>query len=182
MYRCECWTIKKAEHQRIDAFEMWCWLRLMKITGWKRFKTVDIVSANVLWSRGASIFVKRKQESWYQSLCFIYQTHACYISLPKFWTLLNNNLTHVRIPLSFVCKKPFQCTLISAAAAKLLQLCLTLCDPIDSSSPGSPVPGTLQARTLVWVAISFSNAWKWKVKGKSLRWTYLQFYREKAHT
>ena len=43
-----------------------------------------------------------------------------------------------------------------------------LCDPIDGSPPGSPVPGILQARTLEWVAISFSNAWKWKVKGKSL--------------
>ena len=56
----------------------------------------------------------------------------------------------------------------AAAAAKLLQSCLTLCDPIDDSPPGSPVPGTLQARTLEWVAISFSNAWKWKVKVKLL--------------
>ena len=46
----------------------------------------------------------------------------------------------------------------AAAAAKLLQSCLTLCDPIDSSPPGSPIPGILQARTLEWVAISFSNA------------------------
>ena len=53
-------------------------------------------------------------------------------------------------------------------AAKLLQSCPTLCNPIDSSPPGCPVPGILQARTLEWVAISFSNAWKWKVKGKSL--------------
>ena len=51
---------------------------------------------------------------------------------------------------------------------KVIQSCLTLCDPIDGSPPGSPVPGILQARTLEWVAISFSNAWKWKVKGKSL--------------
>ena len=57
---------------------------------------------------------------------------------------------------------------IAAAAAKSLQLCPTLCDPIDSSPPGSPVPGILQARTLEWVAISFSNAWKWKVKVKLL--------------
>ena len=55
-----------------------------------------------------------------------------------------------------------------AAAAKSLQSCPTLCHPIDSSPPGSPVPGILQARTLEWVAISFSNAWKWKVKVKSL--------------
>ena len=56
----------------------------------------------------------------------------------------------------------------AAAAAKSLQSCTTLCDPIDSGPPGSPVPGILQARTLEWVAISFSNAWKWKVKVKSL--------------
>ena len=48
----------------------------------------------------------------------------------------------------------------AAAAAKLLQSCPTQCDPIDGSPPGSPVPGILQARTLEWVAISFSNAWK----------------------
>ena len=53
------------------------------------------------------------------------------------------------------------------AAAKLLQSCPTLCDPIDGSPPGSPVPGILQARTLEWVPISF-NAWKWKVKVKLL--------------
>ena len=55
-----------------------------------------------------------------------------------------------------------------SAAAKSLQSCPTLCDPIDGSPPVSPVPGILQARTLEWVAISFSNAWKWKVKGKLL--------------
>ena len=59
-------------------------------------------------------------------------------------------------------------TTAAAAAAKSPQSCPTLCDPIDSSPPGWPVPGILQARTLEWVAISFSNAWKWKVKVKSL--------------
>ena len=58
--------------------------------------------------------------------------------------------------------------LLAAPAAKSLQSCPTLCDPIDGSPPGSPVPGILQARTLEGVAISFSNAWKWKVKVKSL--------------
>ena len=57
---------------------------------------------------------------------------------------------------------------VNTYAAKSLQSCPTLCDPIDSSPPGCPVPGILQARTLEWVAISFSNAWKWKVKVKSL--------------
>ena len=61
----------------------------------------------------------------------------------------------------------------AAAAAKSLQSCPTLCDPIDGSPPGSSVPGILQARTLEWVAIFFSNAWKWKVKGKSLSHVWL---------
>ena len=55
-------------------------------------------------------------------------------------------------------KHQFVGTLAAAAAAKSLQSCLTLCDPTDVSPPGSPVPGILQARTLEWVAISFSNA------------------------
>ena len=61
----------------------------------------------------------------------------------------------------------------AAAAAKLLQSCPTLCNPIDGSPPGSPVPGILQERILEWVAISFSNAWKWKVKVKSLSSVWL---------
>ena len=60
-----------------------------------------------------------------------------------------------------------------AAAAKLLQSCPTLCDPIDGSPPGSPVPGILQAKTLEWVAISFSSTWKWKVKVKLLSCVWL---------
>ena len=57
---------------------------------------------------------------------------------------------------------------LEAAAAKSRQSCPTLWDPTDSSPPGSPIPGILQARILEWVAISFSSAWKWKVKVKSL--------------
>ena len=61
----------------------------------------------------------------------------------------------------------------AAAASKSLQSCPALCDPIDGSPPGTAVPGILQARTLEWVAISFSNAWKWKVKVKSLSCVWL---------
>ena len=65
-----------------------------------------------------------------------------------------------------VWQKPLQyCKVL---AAKSLQSCPTLWDPTDGSPPGPPIPGILQARTLEWVAISFSNAWKWKVKVKSL--------------
>ena len=60
--------------------------------------------------------------------------------------------------------KRYSISLITAAAAKSLQSCSTLCDPMDGSPTGSPIPGILQARTLEWDAISFSNAWKWKVK------------------
>ena len=62
---------------------------------------------------------------------------------------------------------------IDYAAAKSLQLCPTLCNPIDGSSPGSTVPGILQARTLEWVAISSSNVWKWKVEVKSVSHLWL---------
>jgi len=61
----------------------------------------------------------------------------------------------------------------AAAAAKSFQSCPTLCNPIDGSPPGSPIPGILQARILEWVAISSSNAWKWKVKVKSLSHVWL---------
>jgi len=61
----------------------------------------------------------------------------------------------------------------AAAAAKSLQSCPTLCNPIDGNPPGSPVPGILQARILKWVAISFSNAWMWKVKVKLLSHVWL---------
>ena len=62
----------------------------------------------------------------------------------------------------------------AAATAASFQSCPTLCDPIDGSPPGSPVPGILQARTLEWVAISFSNAWKWTVKVKLVTETLIQ--------
>ena len=77
-----------------------------------------------------------------------------------FQYLIQYSTANVQKLLSYWCR--------SAAAAKLLQLCPTLCDPIDGSPPGSPIPGILQARTLEWVAISFLSAWKWKLKVKSL--------------
>ena len=63
---------------------------------------------------------------------------------------------------------PSICHAVATAAAKSCQLCPTLCDPIDGSPPGSPIPGILQPKILEWVAISFSSAWKWKVKVKLL--------------
>ena len=68
----------------------------------------------------------------------------------------------------FIEEKSLWIAVAAAAAAKSRQLCPTLCDPIDVNPPGSPIPGILQARTQEWVAISFSNAGKRKVKVKSL--------------
>ena len=82
--------------------------------------------------------------------------HSVYIPRCHQPPPLSTHTVHIRI------------TAAAAAAAKSLQSCLTLCDPIDGSPPDSLVPGILQARTLKWVAISFSNAWNWKVKVKSL--------------
>ena len=87
----------------------------------------------------------------------------------EFWAVLNEELTFIIIARGkqtttnhfFLGTCYLLCGNAAAAAAKSRQLCLTLCDPIDSSPPGSPVPGILQARTLECVAISFSNAWKW---------------------
>ena len=75
--------------------------------------------------------------------------------------------------MKYISKVPFIELYPFAAAAESLQSCPTLCDPIDGSPPGSPIPGILQARTLEWVAISFSSAWKWRVKVKSLSRVWL---------
>ena len=82
---------------------------------------------------------------------------GCWLLRANFVTMLPNFSDSVSLLVSFL-----------NVAAKSLQSCLTLRDPRDGSPPGSPVPGILQARTLEWVAIAFSNAWKWKVKVKSL--------------
>ena len=74
----------------------------------------------------------------------------------EFWQIVENNKSY-----------------LEHATAKSLQSCPTLCDPIDGSLPGSPIPGILQARVLEWGAIAFSNAWKWKVKVKSLSHVWL---------
>ena len=90
------------------------------------------------------------------------------------WRIISILVEHWLVEIYRFFFLPLNVNIIPAAAtAKSLQSCPTLCDPIDGSPPGSPIPGILQARTLEWVAISSSNAWKWKVKGKSLSRVWL---------
>ena len=95
-------------------------------------------------------------------------TAACQASLSFtiFWSLLKFMSIETVMPSNHLILCCPLCPF--SAAAKSLQSCPTLCDPTDGSPPGSAIPGILQARTLEWVTISFSNAWKWKVKVKSL--------------
>ena len=92
--------------------------------------------------------------------------HDWAISLSLF-TFLNWRRKWQPTPVFLPGKSHGERNLAGYSPAKSLQQCPTLCDPIDGSPPGSPIPGILQARTLEWVAISFSNAWKWKVKSES---------------
>ena len=89
-----------------------------------------------------------------------------YITLPWLIYFITESLFVLNAFTHFALQQSVLC--MYAAAAKSLQSCPTLCDSIDGSPPGSPVPGILQARALEWVANSFSSAWKWKVKVKSL--------------
>ena len=100
---------------------------------------------------------------------FFFFIFSCIHSKRPYLEQSNNSLFYFNF--SVVVNKIYKRDIIWVvlyAAAKSLQSCLILCNSIDSSPPGSLIPGILQARTLEWVAISFSNAWKWKVKVKSL--------------
>ena len=117
-----------------------------------------------LWSRSAGHHSPRGWLGW--SHCVEYTvSNVC----RNLWSKIFYHIIHPIFKLAF---KIF-ILMSAAAAAKSLQLCPTLCDPIDGRPPGSPVLGILQARTVEWVAISFSNAWKWKVKVKSLSRVWL---------
>ena len=104
---------------------------------------------------------------FYLENLWLYCLYSRFIFLINFYW----NIVALQCCFSFCCAAQWishTCTHAAAAAAKSLQLCPTLYDHIDGSPLGSPVPGILQARTLEWIAIFFSSAWKWKVKVKSL--------------
>ena len=132
---------------------------------------------------------KESNECWseenhihYDVYTFIFRKYLeILIVLPQFY-FTNANLSSLPSPLycsgesvSYcrIGSRAQVCCSVATATAQSLQSWLTLCDPRDGSPPGSLVPGILQARTLEWIAISFSNAWKWKVKVKSLSRVWL---------
>ena len=110
------------------------------------------------WNSGRQEEEETCCSCWFPVCAGVYSDTVFYIiRSSRFWFPASSKTLPDPTSLSFL-----------AAAAKSLRLRQTLCNPIEGSPSGSPVPGILQARTLEWVAISFSNSWKWKVKVKSL--------------
>ena len=126
------------------------------------FNSISYFSAHSSWIQA--------QLSLWCSCCLVPRNKSRFPFLERWWVSSNAQVMRSRELMSIRSLHP---VCLAAAAAKSLQSCLTLCDPRDGSPPGSPVPGILQARTLEWVTISFSNAWKWKVKVKSLSLDWL---------
>ena len=215
MYGYESWTVKKAECRRIDAFELWCWRRLLRVPCTARRSNQSILKeispgcsleglmlklklqyfGHLMWRTDSFEKIlmlgkiegrrRRDDRGWDGWMASLTQGTWVWVdsrvgdgqgglACGNSWGRKESDTTEWLnwteteqwgIPYSSHLDTMF-CFL--AAAAKSLELCQTLCDPIDGSPPGSLVPRILQARTLEWVAISFSNAWKWKVKVKSL--------------
>ena len=164
VYGCDNWTVKKAEHQRIDALELCCWRRLLRVP-WTARRSNQSILKEI--SPGISL------EGMMLKLNLQYFGHLMQRadSLEKTdagrdWGQEEKRTTEDEMA-------GWHHWLDGHAAARSLQWCPTLCDLIDGSPPGSLVPGILQARTMEWAAISFSSAWKWKLKVKSFSLVWL---------
>ena len=214
----ESWTVKKAERRRIDAFELWCWRRLLRVPWTVRRSNQSILKISpgislegmmlksetpVLWPPHVKSWLIGNDSDagrdWRQEEKGMTEDemagwHHWLDGCESEWTLgvgdgqgglaccdswggKESDTTEWLIWSEWLYRPVYISIrsdwsdliyIIAAAAAKSLQLCPTLCDPRASSPPGSAIRGILQARTLEWVAISFSKAWKWKVKVRSL--------------
>ena len=125
--------------------------------------------------KGLLVLYINNQNNWNTNSLQIFVEHLpfyiilyCLFKINFYWIIVALQCCVILYCLSSVNNVTVFLCAAAAAAAKSLQSCPTLCDPIDGSPQGPAIPGILQARTLEWVAISFSNAWKWKVKVKSL--------------
>ena len=126
-----------------------------------KFSIEKIINSN--WTISCKTFEKKIFFLWFYQLNIKSTIKTQTISNDSFAYKIWQNLpSQLAVCTKITKREPF--TLWAAAAAESLQSCPTLCDPVDGSPPGFPIPGILQARTLEWVAISFSSAWKWKMK------------------
>ena len=149
MYIWESWTIQKAEYQRIDAFELWCWRRLLRVPWTARSSNQSILKEiNPEYSlEGLKLKLKLQHFGH-----LIWRDNSLKKTL-----MLGKTEGKRRGQERMRCLDRITNSAAAAAAAKSLQSCPTLCDPIDGSPWGSPVPGILQARVLEWGAIAFYN-------------------------
>ena len=133
-----------------------------------RLQSMGLLGVRHNWVTSLSLFTLIFQGEWVQH-CLLYQVHLFSLRKRISWYKTSREKSDplsnsfLRIKDNFSSSSWFYTLPSSAvAAAKSLQSCPTLCDPIDGSPPGAPFPGILQARILEWVAISFCSAWKWK--------------------
>ena len=147
----------KAELQRNDAFEIWCWRRLLRVP-W----TTRRSNQSILKEINPEYHCKDWCLSWSSTTLATWCEELTHWKTPWCWGRLWQEKKGISKNVFYVLVGWHYWLNGHAAAAKLRQLCPTFCDPIDGSPLGSPVPGILQARMLEWVAVSFSNAWKWK--------------------
>ena len=141
MYRCESWIIKKAECQRIDAFELWCWRRLLRVLWTARRSNQSILKEISPGISLEGMMLKLKLQYFGYPMTAAHQAPPSLgFSRQEHWSGL-----------------PFPSPMLNVKSeSEVAQSCPTLSDPMDCSLPGSSAHGIFQARVLEWGAIAFS--------------------------